>query len=286
MPKISIDQTPEGREHKPVFSRVLCAVDGKEGGYAAVRQAASLTGRGGELTLLLVTSFRDQSGRLAPAINATDAHEIVTHAESIAAEAGVSARIEVDPASPPASVVLDWAEGHDLLSIGAPASSWVGSMFVAGVADSAQRALPLPVLTARPAYWSGLWDHVLIASDGLEDSAMPVAHGARLAAAHGSRVTLLHAVGHRGPGEDPLVAQVSQLRDHGIAEPDLMLRHGHAHEVIVDVADRLGASLVVIGSRRRTGARALGSVSRRVIHEAGCSVLTVPPEGPVEAAAP
>ena len=34
----------------------------------------------------------------------------------------------------------------------------------------------------------------------------------------------------------------------------------------------------VVGSRGRTGARALGSVSRRVVHEAGCSVLTVPPD--------
>ena len=109
-------------------------------------------------------------------------------------------------------MVLEWTEGYDLLAIGAPASSWIESMFVAGVADSAQRALPVPVLTARAAHWNGLWDHVLIASDGLEDSAMPLAYGARLAAAHCARVTLLHAVGHRGPGEGPLLAQIAQLR--------------------------------------------------------------------------
>ncbi len=278
MGRTSIESAVTSTEQASLFPRVLCAVDGKDGGYAAVRQAASLTGGGGKLTLLLVTSFRDQPGRLAPAINATDAEKIVERAESIATEAGVTARIEVDPAFPPADVVLEWTLGYDLLAIGAPASPWIESMFVAGVADSAQRALLVPVLTARGAHWDGLWDHVLIASDGLADSAMPLAYGARVAAAHGARVTLLHAVGHRGAGEGPLLAQISQLHEHGVADPDLIVRHGHAHQVIVDVAEGMGASLVVIGSRRRSGPRALGSVSRRVIHEAGCSVLTVPPE--------
>ena len=278
MESTSAPSAAQAAEQAPVFSSALCAVDGKEGGYAAVRQAASLTGPGGKLTLLLVTSFRDQAGRQAPAINATDANEVVKRAEAIALEAGVTPKIEVDPAFPPADVVLDWTEGHDLLAIGAPASSWLGSMFVAGVADAAHHALPIPLLTARPAHGDGLWDHVLIASDGLPDSAMPVALGGKLAAAHSSRVTLLHAVGLRDPGEEPLLGQVSQLRGEGVAEPDLMLRHGRAHDVIVDVAERLDASLVVIGSRRRAGARLLGSVSRHVIHEAGCSVLTVPPE--------
>jgi nucleotide-binding universal stress UspA family protein len=154
-------------------------------------------------------------------------------------------------------------------------------MFVAGVADSAHRTLPLPVLSAKPEHRDGRREHVLIASDGLSDSAMPLAVGARLAAERSSRVTLLHAVGRHHRAEEPLLAQIRQLRELGVAEPDLVIRHGRAHEVIVDVAERMGASLVVVGSRRRSGPRALGSVSRHVIHEAGCSVLTVPPEAPL-----
>ena len=147
------EHTARGRDSgsdAPVFSRALCAVDGKEGGFAAVRQAAALTGPGGELTVLLVTSFRHQGERLAPAIGPSDAHDFLQRAEAIAGEAGVSTRIEVDPASPPADVVLDWAVDYDLLAIGAPASSWLGGMFVAGVADYTHRWLPIPVLTARP----------------------------------------------------------------------------------------------------------------------------------------
>ena len=48
--------------------------------------------------------------------------------------------------------------------------------------------------------------------------------------------------------------------------------------MIVETAAREDASLVVIGSRRVGGVRALGSVSERVVHEAPCSVLVVRPE--------
>jgi nucleotide-binding universal stress UspA family protein len=37
-------------------------------------------------------------------------------------------------------------------------------------------------------------------------------------------------------------------------------------------------SLIVAGCRRREGLKAIGSVSREVVHEAGCSVLLLPPE--------
>jgi nucleotide-binding universal stress UspA family protein len=48
--------------------------------------------------------------------------------------------------------------------------------------------------------------------------------------------------------------------------------------MIVERAKAEDVSLIVIGTRRRAGLRALGSVSRRVIHKASCSVLVVPPE--------
>jgi len=263
----------------PGFARVLCALDGKEGGFAAVAQAASLVRPGGELTLLLVTSFRNEGEMRGPAIGPIDAHAAVKRAESIAEEAGVAATIEVDPAAPPARVVLDWAADHDLIAIGAPAGSWLGSLVIAGVGDSALRELRTPVLTARASSTGDTYRHVLIASDALEDSAASDWLGGRLGGTHGSQVTLLHALSRR-PREahERVLAQAEMLREHGVARPDVVLRHGRAHEVIVDVAERLSASLIVQGSRRRSGVRTLGSVSRRVVHEAGCSVLTVPPE--------
>lgn len=263
----------------PGFARILCAIDGKEGGFAAVEQAAALAGPGSELTLLLVTSFRNEGELRGPAIGPIDAHTAVKRAESIADHAGVRSTIEVDPAAPPARVVLDWAADHDLLAIGAPAGSWLGSLVIAGVGDSALRELRTPVLSARSSENADLFRHVLLASDAEEDSAASVSLAGSLAGSRESQLTLLHALSRRPrEAQARVLAQAEQLRGQGVEQPDVLLRHGRAHEVIVDVAERLGASLIVQGSRRRSGLRALGSVSRRVVHEAGCSVLTVPPE--------
>jgi nucleotide-binding universal stress UspA family protein len=59
---------------------------------------------------------------------------------------------------------------------------------------------------------------------------------------------------------------------------ELLIKPGRAAAVIVSAAVAAGASLVVTGSRRLNGLRAMGSVSRRVAHQARCSVLLVPPE--------
>jgi nucleotide-binding universal stress UspA family protein len=262
-----------------LFPRVLCAVDGKDGGYAAIEQAASLCGPEGSLTLLVVTSFRNSGEARSPAIGPSAAHEIVERAEAIADAAGVPATVEVEPAAPPAHVVLGWASDHDLLALGPPVSSWLGGMLLAGVTDSALGRLETPILTARPRAAGHFAEHLLIASDGLGDSTAPVAIGGEIARMHGSHVTLLHAVSHQERAKRGRLAdQAEELRELGAGEPDVMICQGRAHEVILDAAERLGTSLVVIGSRRRTGASTLGSVSRRVVHDAACSVLTVPPE--------
>jgi nucleotide-binding universal stress UspA family protein len=52
---------------------------------------------------------------------------------------------------------------------------------------------------------------------------------------------------------------------------------GRAAKVILKACDSEKAALVVLGSRRLSGLRALGSVSRRVVRDARCSVLLLPP---------
>jgi nucleotide-binding universal stress UspA family protein len=49
---------------------------------------------------------------------------------------------------------------------------------------------------------------------------------------------------------------------------------GDPADVIVAVADRVGADLIVVGSKGMRGTRRiLGSVPNRVAHKAGCHVL-------------
>jgi nucleotide-binding universal stress UspA family protein len=57
-----------------------------------------------------------------------------------------------------------------------------------------------------------------------------------------------------------------------------LVEPGKAVEVILKAAKSSNAALLVMGSRRLAGLHAFGSVSRRVVHDAPCSVLVIPPD--------
>ena len=272
----------------PIFGDILCAIDGKEGGFSAVEQAVALAGTTGRVTSLLVTSYRSGGRHRAPAIGPTRAAEILGRAGTIAREAGVPYAQEVDPGSPPARVILDWSTRYELLALGAPASSWPARLLSVGVGDQAIGGFSNALLVARPlAGDRSLGDRVVVASDGLDSSDALIDLAGRLARVHGSDVTLVHALGRdpvkRGrPGEQEgtLRRQEQMLaRACSPGRSELLVKPGRAAAAIVSAAAAAGASLVVMGSRRLDGLRALGSVSRRVAHQAPCSVLLVPPGG-------
>ncbi len=281
------------REHPPpemtgpIFGDILCAVDGKEGGFSAVEQAVTLAGKQGRVTSLLVTSHRSGGAHRAPAIGPAQASEILDHAGGIARKAGVPFTKEVDPGTPPARVILDWSERYELLALGAPASSWPARFLSVGVGDQAIGGFGNALLVARPlADDRRLGDRIVLASDGLESSQAIVDLAGRLAHRHGSDLTLVHALG-RGPvNRDRVREQEDILRKQEqtlapMCSPgkcELLIEPGRAASAIVSAAAATDASLVVMGSRRLDGTRAMGSVSRRVAHQAPCSVLLVPPD--------
>jgi nucleotide-binding universal stress UspA family protein len=278
-----------GASGQPVFAGTLCAIDTREAGFTAVEQAAALAGPSGHLTLLEVTSYRSEGEYRSPAIGPAEATHVLDRASGIAQEAGVPFSTEVDPASPPQRVILDWSVGYDLLALGAPANTWLRGLFVASVGDTALGSLVTPLLVARPAPAGRRFpDRILVASDCLEGSDGLVELAGQLSSAHGASVILLHATGHephvRRDGveqkERRLQEQAHSLQRSVGDASEVRSERGHAHDVIVETAKSLGASLVLVGSRRLDGLRAVGSVSRRVAHEAHCSVLLVPPETP------
>ena len=140
-----------GAGAQPVFAGILCAIDGREGGFTAVEQAAALAGPSGHLTLLEVTSYRSEGEHRSPAIGPAEATRVLDRASGIAQEAGVPFTTEVDPASPPQRVILDWSVGYDLLALGAPANTWLRGLFVSSVGETALGSLVTPLLVARPA---------------------------------------------------------------------------------------------------------------------------------------
>jgi nucleotide-binding universal stress UspA family protein len=274
-----------------IFRDILCAVDGKQGGFSAVEHAVALAGTQGRVTSLVVTSYRSGGAHRAPAIGPIRAAEILEHAGGIAREAGVPYAKEVDPGSPPARVILDWSTRYELLALGAPASSWPARLLSVGVGDKAIGGFSNALLVARPlAHDRRLGDRIVAASDGLETSDALVDLAGRLARAHGSHVTLVHALGRepvkrgRLREQERTLEKQEQRLARTLAEgtSELVIKPGRAAGVIVSAAAEADASLVVMGSRRLDGLRAMGSVSRRVAHQSPCSVLLVPPETVVD----
>jgi nucleotide-binding universal stress UspA family protein len=266
------------------FADALCAIDGTPASFAAVEQAAMLAGPSGHLTLLAVTSYRSAGAYRSPAIGPLQAKQMIDRAVRIADEAKVPSTVEVEPATPPSQVVLEWAEGRDLLAMGAPGSSWLGGMVVGGVAVSAEGWFTTPLLLARsiPPEQRQSGRCILVASDGLEGSDELVELVGALARAQGASVVLVHALGllpgasHRGV-RGRIQEQARRLQRVVDTVSD-RLENGPPRSVIVETAIAEGATLVVMSSRRLKGLRAIGSVSRRVVHQGPWSVLLIPPE--------
>jgi nucleotide-binding universal stress UspA family protein len=276
----TVQPCQERRASGHAFERVLCAVDGTGGGFDAVERAAALAGPGGKITVLLVTSYRKDGEHRSPHIGPIKAKQILDRAIAIGAEAGVEVTAEVDPAAPPAHVILEWAADHDLLAMGPPTMPWFGGMFSRSATVAALGSLPTPLLVGRALADGGddRQARVLVASDGLEGSAELVELGGRVARSQGATATLLHAVGPKG-GVRPerIEEQARRLAAVAGTETDMRSEIGSAHTVVLDTARALGSSLIVMGSRRLEGVRTIGSVGRRVVRGAACSVLLVPP---------
>jgi nucleotide-binding universal stress UspA family protein len=133
---------------------------------------------------------------------------------------------------------------------------------------------------------------VVLALDGSDASTPALDCAAGLAREHGSAVRVVHVieiVAGRGAGtlhfdeaeiRERIQSQVEQLRAAGVdAELELhSAMAGAPAQVIADVAMRIGADLIVTGTRGRSTVSGifLGSVSNRLLHLAHCPVLVVP----------
>ncbi len=76
---------------------------------------------------------------------------------------------------------------------------------------------------------------------------------------------------------DATLADAAERVAEGGVESRTYAREGDPADAILDVAEELGAELIVVGNRGMTGAKRflLGSVPNKVSHHAPCSVLII-----------
>ena len=152
------------------------------------------------------------------------------------------------------------------------------------------------------------FNHILCPIDLSDISSHQLSYAAAFARWYGARLTVLHVVPtfdpmpvHPGRLEDPMriVYPMSEddvtgelgraVEQAGLTGPDAAVAAaaGDAVETIVDRAVALPADLLVMGTHGRSGFDRvlLGSVTEKVLRQAPCPVLTVPPHAPDRAPA-
>jgi len=137
---------------------------------------------------------------------------------------------------------------------------------------------------------------ILVPIDFSEHADSVVAWAGHLAEEHNAEIVLLHVyhlpvefqqvegaylpadfwTSLKDEAKRQLAHYGQRLRERGLAVEEVT-REGYPATVIEEEIERIGADLVVIGSRGRTGLKhlLLGSIAERVVQKAPCPVLTV-----------
>jgi nucleotide-binding universal stress UspA family protein len=140
-------------------------------------------------------------------------------------------------------------------------------------------------------------DSIVVGTDGSETAKQAVSEAVRLAKALGAQVHVVSAFeplrGARVSGapegaakvwaplpDDQVESILSQaaagIRLAGVEVTPHAIRRDPA-DALIEVADKVGATMIVVGSKGMHGARrlALGNVPNKVSHHARCNVLIV-----------
>lgn len=134
---------------------------------------------------------------------------------------------------------------------------------------------------------------IVVGVDGSDGSDRAVAEATEVAKRDGAGIVLVHVVeriaakGDMAPlrADEPEIKeriekQAADLRDAGV-EADVRFESivlGGPARSIADVADEIGADLIVVGTRGHSALAGviLGSVTQKLLHLASCPVLCVP----------
>lgn len=136
---------------------------------------------------------------------------------------------------------------------------------------------------------------ILVPVDFSEHSSRALEYAAQLARRFGAALHVIHVMHMpadvritgtwwstlRGQALEALRALVEGMDTTGL-KVESHIAEGHPSESIVELATKLGADLIVMGSHGRTGIAhvLLGSVAERTIRNAPCPVITLKKSSP------
>jgi nucleotide-binding universal stress UspA family protein len=265
-----------GAVTEDVFQRVACGVDGSEASIETVRQVARLAPEGADVALFGVVNESATVSIGWPAFPISRAARVTREAieagiESARAElpAHITVQSGIVTGPPgPLSVVETKARNATVVAVGSHGHRRMSGIVIGSVATLLVHSAPCSVLITRPG-GDEFPRSIVVGLDGSEQARLAAGHAAAIAARTGAELTGLVAMGG-GPAVDYAAARSIVADNGGFPLTD-------DKRDPVDAFSGVDADLLVLGSRGLRGVHALGSVSERAAHRAGCSVLVIRP---------
>ncbi len=293
-----------GTPTRVALQNILLATDFSTISDASLPFATGLAHRYGS-TLFVVTVVPSvpydllPADPLQPAFIATEKMKLLAASEQMR---GVPHKDYVEQGDV-AAVLAEFVPRHqiDLIVLGTHGRRGVDKLLLGSVAENVFRHATCPVLTIGPHVThkikEGELRHILYATNYGQETQHAIPWALSLAEEHHAKVTLLHAsddvtvpVADLQPGAPPAVAIAEmaayyeqELRrmvphDASLAQhPDFVVEFGEPAAVVVDMARKLDADIIVMGVKRPMPlATHLGaSIAYKVVCDAPCPVLTV-----------
>jgi nucleotide-binding universal stress UspA family protein len=287
--------------------RILLATDGSGGADGAVRLAAALAhARGATLHAITVfepfTLYGVGAGYALPGAELEFERVREASLEQAAraqldryASGYGNVPLQVEVGAPARTIVrLAEEQGASMIVVGRGEHDRVDRWFGSETALRVAQLAHVPVL-AVPSTASGLPTSAVIAVD-FSDTSLASARLAASLLPPGARLVLAH-VSWSSPGGQPwdevpewiqtydagararLEALGAELAAEGGHELEVELLEGEPAEELAGLRQRSGAEMIAVGSHGHgfIGRMVLGSVSGRLLREAGCTVLVSPP---------
>lgn len=266
--------------------RVLVATDGSEYSSGAIRTGIAFArSHGAHLIGLSIALSNPEYTTLVPNLQEAADLRAREALESFNAATGGRAEAAIREATDPARGIVAAAEElkADLIVMGRRGTRGLARMMVGDATAKVIGWATCPVLVAPRA--ARLWEkRVLLATDGSPCSEAATGAAGQLARHSGlpvsvvSVVTSSHSDARRVEAQRAVDAAMQRLKNLGL-EADGQVIEGRPDEAIASAAEASGADLIVVGSHGRSGLAKilLGSVTERLIGQAGCPVLVVKP---------
>lgn len=260
------------------FERVVCGIDLTAASVEAARQARRLAPPAAALVLVSVLEppiVMDPGGIAGEwEIQGYDplvfealedaARENLDRARQELGGDGVETRLETGSAVH-TLVAEAKSDGASLIALGVRDEHRALGILGGSVATWLVHKAPCSVLLARPARDADAFPRsIVVGTDGSPSAAPAVEMAREIAGRVGAELRALVAEPDKHGHREAAGRQLEAIELAEIVEDER-----HAVDALADVT----ADLLVVGSRGRTGLRALGSVSERAAHRAQCSVL-------------